>query len=64
MKVGSGLITLLNVSTYHGVWAAYFIVCGVSTGCAINLPYTAVSAVLKEEDMVTGNGKACLRTVI
>jgi len=64
MKVGSGLITLLNVSTYHGVWAAYFIICGVSTGCAINLPYTAVSAVLKEEDMVTGNGKACLRTVI
>ncbi|KAH6873053.1 major facilitator superfamily domain-containing protein [Alternaria rosae] len=46
--VGSGLITLLNVSTSHGVWSAYFIIC----------------AVLKEEDMVTGNGKACLRPTI
>jgi hypothetical protein len=52
---------MLNDNTSHGMWAAYFIVCGVGAGCAISLPYTAVSAVLKEEDMVTGNGKCCLR---
>lgn len=59
-KVGSGLITLLSRDTPHLVWATYFLICGVGTGCAINLPYTAVSAVLDETDIVTGNGKHCL----
>ena len=57
LQVGSGLITMLNRHTPHGAWAAYFIVCGVGTGGAINLPYTSVSVVLEEEDMVTGNGR-------
>ncbi|KAF1914749.1 permease of the major facilitator superfamily [Ampelomyces quisqualis] len=53
--VGSGLITQLNASTPHFLWATYFVICGIGTGSAINLPYTAVSAVLKEKDMVIGN---------
>ncbi|KAF2678928.1 MFS general substrate transporter, partial [Lentithecium fluviatile CBS 122367] len=53
--VGSGLITLLDVDTFHAEWIAYFIICGIGTGMAINLPYTAVSAVLDEANMVTGN---------
>jgi hypothetical protein len=39
------------------VWVAYFLICGIGTGCAINLPYTAVSTSLDESDTVTGNGK-------
>ncbi|KAF2827813.1 MFS multidrug transporter-like protein [Ophiobolus disseminans] len=53
--VGSGLIISLNLSATHVAWASYFVICGLGTGIAINLPYTAVSTVLKEEDMVTGN---------
>lgn len=56
LQIGSALITQLDIDTTHVVWALYFILCGVGTGCAINLPYTAVSAVLEEADMVTGNG--------
>lgn len=51
------MITMLDVHTSHVQWATYFVTCGVGTGFAINLPYTAVSTVLNEVDMVTGNGK-------
>ncbi|KAF1934984.1 permease of the major facilitator superfamily [Clathrospora elynae] len=53
--VGSGLITLLTPTTPHTAWAVYFLLCGLGTGAAINLPYTAVSTVLREADMIQGN---------
>ncbi|KAH7081063.1 major facilitator superfamily domain-containing protein [Paraphoma chrysanthemicola] len=53
--VGSGLITLLDFETSHAARAAYFVLCGIGTGCTINLPYTAISTSLDENDMVTGN---------
>ena len=49
---------MLDVETTHAAWAGYFVICGIGTGIAINLPYTAVSTVLDEVDMVTGNGKS------
>jgi hypothetical protein len=49
-------MTLVNIDTARAIWVIYFLICGVGTGCAINLPYTAVSTVLKEVDMVSGNG--------
>jgi hypothetical protein len=55
--VGSGLITILSLDTTRVGWTLYFLVCGVGTGFAINLPYTAVSTVLNETDMVAGNGQ-------
>ncbi|KAF2869455.1 permease of the major facilitator superfamily [Massariosphaeria phaeospora] len=53
--IGSGLVILLDIDTTHTAWAAYFVICGIGIGAAINLPYTAVSTVLNEVDMVTGN---------
>ncbi|KAF2120122.1 major facilitator superfamily-domain-containing protein [Lophiotrema nucula] len=53
--IGSGLITLMDLETPHASWVGYFLICGIGTGAAINLPYTAVSTVLVEVDMVTGN---------
>jgi hypothetical protein len=61
--IGSGLITTLSSMTAHAEWIAYFLICGFGTGCAINLPYTAVCTILDEVDMVTGNGKS-LDTVL
>ncbi|ORY15983.1 major facilitator superfamily domain-containing protein [Clohesyomyces aquaticus] len=53
--VGSGFITLLDIDTPHPAWVAHFLIRGGGTGAALDLPYTAASAVLKEEDIVTGN---------
>ncbi len=55
--VGSGLITNLDLNTTHATWVGYFLLCGFGAGSAINLPYTAVTTTLNEEDMVTGNGE-------
>jgi hypothetical protein len=54
----------LNIETKHAMWVAYLTVRDFGTGAAINLPYTAVSAVLNEEDMVTGNGESTNHTPI
>jgi hypothetical protein len=48
----------LTSETAHAEWITYFLICGFGTGCAINLPYTAVSTVLDEVDIWTGNGKS------
>jgi ribosomal protein S5 len=58
LQIGSGLIVLLDLTTSHATWAAYFVLCGIGTGIAMNLPYTAVSVVLGEADVVTGNGQS------
>jgi len=53
---------MLDQDTIHAVWVESFIICGIGTGMAINLPYTAVSAVLDEVNIVTGNGELSLLT--
>lgn len=55
--VGSALITTLEVGTATEIWATFLVICGIGTGMAINLPYTAVQAVLSEEGVPTGNGR-------
>ncbi|KUJ10943.1 MFS general substrate transporter [Mollisia scopiformis] len=53
--VGSGLLTMLKVDTPTWEWALFMVICGIGTGLAINLPYTAVQVVLSKEDAPIGN---------
>ncbi|KAH9863980.1 hypothetical protein J1614_009913 [Plenodomus biglobosus] len=56
--VGSGLLITLDADTSKIKWAAYMVITGIGTGIGVNLPYTAVQVVLKEEDVATGNAIA------
>jgi hypothetical protein len=45
--VGYGLLTTLSVDTPTRIWAAYFAINGFGMGCGMNVPYTALQAVLR-----------------
>ncbi|KAF2676216.1 hypothetical protein K458DRAFT_322496 [Lentithecium fluviatile CBS 122367] len=58
--VGSGLINKFEVATVTRNWVEFLIICGVGTGMAISQPYTAVQAILDEDDVMVGNGRVNL----
>jgi hypothetical protein len=45
--VGYGLLTTLSVDTPTRIWAAYLAINGFGMGCGMNVPYTALQAVLR-----------------
>ena len=45
--VGAGLLTTIGVDTGTVRWAAYMVINGLGMGIAMQLPYTAVQAVLE-----------------
>ncbi|KAF2188048.1 MFS general substrate transporter [Zopfia rhizophila CBS 207.26] len=55
--VGSALLATLNAYTPTIKWAVYMVIAGIGTGISVNLPYTALQVVLKE-DVPTGNAIA------
>lgn len=45
--VGYGLLTTIGVDTPTVLWAAYLAICGLGMGSGMNVPYTALQAVLR-----------------
>lgn len=45
--VGYGLLTTLTVDTPTRIWATYLAINGLGMGCGMNVPYTALQAVLR-----------------
>lgn len=45
--VGSGLLTQIALGTPTVQWAAYLVITGIGIGLGINLPFTALQAVLR-----------------
>lgn len=56
--VGAGLLTTVTVFTPTVNWAAYLVITGLGMGMAMQLPYTALQAVLDPADVATGNAIA------
>lgn len=70
--VGAGLLTTIGAGTTTLKWASYMVVNGIGIGMAMQLPYTALQAVLEyapilhlnnskltctsPDDVATGNG--------
>lgn len=48
--VGYGLLTTIGVDTPTVLWAAYLAICGLGMGSGMNVPYTALQAVLRYLD--------------
>ncbi|EPE37172.1 MFS general substrate transporter [Glarea lozoyensis ATCC 20868] len=57
-SIGAGLLTTLDVDTPTANWAIYLFIFGVGAGMSLQLPYTAVQAVLDPSDVATGNAIA------
>ncbi|KAH8649754.1 major facilitator superfamily domain-containing protein [Tricladium varicosporioides] len=53
--VGYGLLTTLSVGTATKIWATYLVINGIGMGSGMNVPYTALQAVLSDNDIPTGN---------
>lgn len=54
--IGTAFLTRMNVDTQTAVWATYLVITGLGTGIGLQMPFTAVQVVLKEEDVPIGNG--------
>lgn len=52
--IGTGLITMFDISTPSGKWIGYQIVVGAGVGAGFQVPMTAVQTVLKAEDIPIG----------
>lgn len=52
---GQAMLTQLKPDSSTVYWAASFVVTGLGSGMAMQLPYTAVSVVLEDGDIPTGN---------
>ncbi|KAK3332572.1 major facilitator superfamily domain-containing protein [Cercophora scortea] len=57
-SVGAGLLTTVDLFTSTPQWAAYLVITGLGLGMAMQLPYTALQAVLDPVDVATGNAIA------
>ncbi|KAK3682778.1 major facilitator superfamily domain-containing protein [Podospora appendiculata] len=57
-SVGAGLLTTVDLFTSTPQWAAYLVITGLGLGMAMQLPYTALQAVLDPVDIATGNAIA------
>lgn len=53
--VGNVLLAKIQVDTQTAAWAAYLSVAGIGTGMGLQIPFTAVQVVLKQDDLPTGN---------
>jgi hypothetical protein len=54
--IGAGLLVTLNTTTTTALSTAFLFIVGVGAGIGGNQPFTALQAVLSDEDMSTGNG--------
>ncbi|KAK0634372.1 major facilitator superfamily domain-containing protein [Bombardia bombarda] len=57
-SVGAGLLTTVDLFTPTANWAAFLVITGLGLGMAMQLPYTALQAVLDPVDVATGNAIA------
>lgn len=57
---GQAMLTQLQPDTSTIFWAVSFVMTGLGTGMAQQLPYTAVAVVLSDEDIPVGNALAVL----
>jgi MFS family permease len=53
--VGAGMLYRLQVDSSAAVWIGYQLIAGIGAGCAIQIPFIAVQALLDPADMPTGN---------
>jgi hypothetical protein len=54
--IGAGLLVTLNTTTTTALSTAFLFIVGVGAGIGGNQPFTALQAVLSDEDMSIGNG--------
>lgn len=45
--IGYGLLTTIGIDSPTVLWATYLTVCGIGMGTGMNVPYTALQAVLR-----------------
>ena len=45
--IGYGLLTTIGIDSPTVLWATYLVVCGIGMGTGMNVPYTALQAVLR-----------------
>ncbi|KAK8040136.1 hypothetical protein PG993_008547 [Apiospora rasikravindrae] len=57
---GQAMLTQIHRDTSTLYWAASFVVSGLGSGMAMQLPYTAVAVVLSDDDIPVGNAIAVL----
>jgi len=55
MAIGSGLFTTFKPDTGHSQWISYQVLQGLGAGMNIVMPFIAIQAVLKPEDIPIGN---------
>lgn len=58
--VGQAMLTQIQPQTKTLYWAASFVVSGLGSGMAMQLPYTAIAVVLSDDDVPVGNAIAVL----
>ncbi|KAG0649981.1 Efflux pump roqT [Hyphodiscus hymeniophilus] len=56
--IGAGMLYTLRVNPYAGSWIGYQLLSGFGLGCGVQLPFIAVSVVLKKKDLAIGNALA------
>lgn len=54
--VGAGLLTTVGTSTSTALSASYLVIAGAGAGIGGNQPFTALQAVLSDDDLPIGNG--------
>ncbi|BCS19563.1 MDR family MFS transporter [Aspergillus puulaauensis] len=53
--IGTGLLTRLQVGTSTALWATYLVTAGFGHGMGLQMPFTAVQVVLRDDDIPIGN---------
>lgn len=64
--VGTSLLSRIGLETSTVKWAAYSVITGTGIGIGIQLPYTALQAVLRSElppNLVVTNTNRSVRTI-
>ena len=56
--IGSGMLYTLKVNSNPGLWIGYQILAGVGAGACVQIPFTAIGAVLNKKDLPSGNAIA------
>jgi glucose uptake protein GlcU len=54
--IGAGLLVTINTSTTTALSTAFLFIVGTGAGIGGNIPFTALQAVLSDDDMPIGNG--------
>ncbi|KAI9724632.1 MAG: hypothetical protein M1828_003656 [Chrysothrix sp. TS-e1954] len=63
-SVGTGLLIMIGTTTATAIWATFMVIAGFGDGMCTNMPYTAIQALLEnEEDVFVGNAIATFATL-